>query len=89
MADGLFEAHSCNEIILITGGGWFVSRYKVKEKEFDEKVVKHIDSWEITCSPSNKCLYLDTTSYQTFKLKLTRGDLQELMDLLDREVQKG
>ena len=66
-----------------------MSQFKLKEKEKDERIVKNIGNWEITCSPSKKCLYIDTTSYHTFKLKLTKKDLQDLINILDKEVQKG
>ncbi len=49
----------------------------------DEKIIKQIDDWKISASKSEQCLYINTTSYHPFKLKLSRDDLRQLLETLD------
>ncbi|MBE0426045.1 MAG: hypothetical protein IBX72_05300 [Nitrospirae bacterium] len=48
----------------------------------DEIFVKEIDSWKVTFSEKGKCIYLSTPALQSFKMKLTLDDLQELLDVV-------
>lgn len=48
----------------------------------DEIFVKEIDSWKVTFSEHGKCIYLSTPALQSFKMKLTIEDLQELLDFI-------
>ena len=48
----------------------------------DEIFVKEIDSWKVSFSEQNKCMYISTPALQSFKIKLTSDDLQELLDFI-------
>jgi hypothetical protein len=49
----------------------------------DEKIIKQLGDWKISASRSEQCLYLNTSSYHPFNLKLSRDDLSELLEILD------
>ncbi|MBI4698713.1 MAG: hypothetical protein HY758_07365 [Nitrospirae bacterium] len=49
---------------------------------FAEEVIKEIDSWMFAYSPSDKCIYLGTPALQSFRLKMTAEDLEQLLELL-------
>lgn len=62
-----------------------VSDEPVAEKQnipADEIFIKEIDSWKVTFSKQDQCIYLCTPALQPFKLKLTLDDLQELSDFI-------
>ena len=46
----------------------------------DEKMIKEVEGWKFTYSKSEDCMYLGTPALQSFRLKLTLEDLQELLD---------
>jgi hypothetical protein len=46
----------------------------------DEVLVKEVEGWRFTYSGSENCMYLGTPALQSFRLKLTLQDLQELLD---------
>ena len=43
-------------------------------------MVKEVEGWRFTYSGSENCMYLGTPALQSFRLKLTLEDLQELLD---------
>jgi hypothetical protein len=45
-------------------------------------VIKEIDSWTFSFSPVNDCIYLGTPALQSFRLKLTLNDLEELLEFM-------
>jgi len=48
-------------------------------KEF---VIKEIDSWTASFSPDERCICLGTPALQSFRLKLTVTDLEELLECM-------
>jgi hypothetical protein len=48
----------------------------------DEVLIKEVEGWRFTYSKSEDCMYLGTPALQSFRLKLTLQDLQELLDSL-------
>jgi hypothetical protein len=52
----------------------------------DEIVIKAIDSWNFSFSPTEKCIYLGTPALQSFKLTLTLDDLEELLEFIYRNT---
>ncbi len=59
-------------------------RNQPKETVEDEVTIKEIDTWKFSLSKSRERLYIDTTSYHPLKLGLSREDLQELLDTMDK-----
>jgi hypothetical protein len=59
---------------------------KVPEEIVDSNspnsVIKEKNSWVFTFSPLDKCIFLGTPALQSFRLKLTKDDLEELLELL-------
>ena len=53
-----------------------------KNKYSKTQVVKEIDSWKFIFSPLDDCIYLGTQALQSFKLKLTLNDLEELLEFM-------
>jgi hypothetical protein len=45
-------------------------------------VIKEIDSWIFIFSPVDNCIYLATPALQSFRLKLTLHDLEELLEFM-------
>jgi hypothetical protein len=45
-------------------------------------VIKEIDSWTFSFSPADDCIYLGTPALQSFKLKLTLNNLEELLEFM-------
>ena len=66
-----------------------MQRNEPKQKVDDEVIIKRVDAWEFSVSKSRKRLYIDTTHYHPFKLELTRNDLQELMDTMDKMIKRN
>lgn len=53
-----------------------------REASSATSVLKEIDSWQFLYSPDDDCVYLGTPALQSFKLKLTYDDLEELLEEL-------
>jgi hypothetical protein len=49
----------------------------------DEIIIKQLGDWKISASQSEQCLYINTSSYHPFNLKLSRDDLRQLLEILD------
>lgn len=47
----------------------------------DEIVIKEVDSWIFSFSPEDKCIHLGTPALQSFKLRLSVDDLEELLEI--------
>jgi len=52
----------------------------------DEVVIKEINSWTFSFSPTDRCIYLGTPALQSFKLTLTLDDLEELLEFVYRNT---
>ena len=51
-------------------------------KHTKELAIKEIDSWTFSFSPVDDCIYLGTPALQSFSLKLTLNDLEELLEFM-------
>lgn len=51
-------------------------------KPREELVFKEIDSWIISFSQDDNCVYFGTPALQSFKLKITLNDLEELLEFI-------
>jgi hypothetical protein len=51
-------------------------------KHTKKVVIKEIDSWTFSFSPVDDCIYLATPALQSFRLKLTLHDLEELLEFM-------
>jgi hypothetical protein len=51
-------------------------------------VIKESDSWIFTFSEMDNCICLGTPALQSFRLKLTLNDLEELLEFLYRKTGK-
>jgi hypothetical protein len=49
-------------------------------KHTKKLVIKEIDSWTFSFSSVDDCIYLETPALQSFRLKLTLNDLEELLE---------
>ena len=65
-----------------------MSRKKPSDSK-DEITIKEIDAWKLSFSKSESCLCINTTAYHPFTLKLSRNDLQELLDSIDKLIKQG
>lgn len=65
---------------------------KVPDKPLNSSVeghiIKAIDSWVFTFSESDKCIYIGTPALQSFRLKLTLDDLEELVEIVYQKTGK-
>lgn len=65
---------------------------EVPDKPLNSKVegdiIKAIDSWVFTFSESDKCICIGTPALQSFSLKLTLDDLEELLEFVYRKTGK-
>lgn len=52
----------------------------------DEIFVKDIESWKISFSKKDQCLYFSTPALQSFRLKLAKDDLKEILDIISEKV---
>ncbi len=52
----------------------------------DEIIFKEIDSWRISFSTKDHCVYLSTPALQSFRLKLTIDDLKALFDFISEKA---
>jgi hypothetical protein len=58
-----------------------------KRSESDEELFfKEIDSWRITFSNKDECVYLGTPALQSFRLKLTMEDVKGLFDFISEKA---
>jgi hypothetical protein len=48
----------------------------------EEPVIKKIDSWAFSFSQEENCIAISTPALQSFRLKLTLSDLEELLDFM-------
>ncbi|MEN8262329.1 MAG: hypothetical protein ABFR82_02590 [Nitrospirota bacterium] len=53
-----------------------------KNKHTENLAIKEIDSWTFSFSPVDDCIYLGTQALQSFRLKLTLSDLEELLEFM-------
>jgi hypothetical protein len=51
-------------------------------KHTKKAIIKEIDSWSFSFSPVDDCIYLGTPALQSFRLKLTLHDLEELLEFM-------
>lgn len=51
-------------------------------------VIKEIDSWTFIFSPFDDCIYLGTPALQSFSLKLTLNDLEDLLEFMYHKTGK-
>ena len=51
-------------------------------KHTNKPVIKEIDSWTFSFSPVDDSIYLGTPALQSFSLKLTLNDLEELLEFM-------
>jgi hypothetical protein len=54
----------------------------INNKHNKNLVIKEIDSWTFNFSPVDDCIYLGTPALQSFRLKLTLKDLEELLEFM-------
>jgi hypothetical protein len=52
------------------------------KSQTEELIIKERDSWVFTFSQADKSICLGTPALQSFRLKLTKNDLEELLELL-------
>lgn len=58
-----------------------------KQSESDDEIFfKEIDSWKISFSGKDQCVYLGTPALQSFRLKLTMEDLKGLFDFISEKA---
>jgi len=58
-----------------------------KHSESDEEFFfKEIDSWKISFSNKDQCVYLGTPALQSFRLKLTMEDVKGLLDFISEKA---
>ena len=57
-----------------------------KDKPADESVIKEVDSWIFSFSQENSCICLSTPALQSFSLKLTIDDLEEMLEFMYRKT---
>lgn len=55
----------------------------------EELFMKEIDSWVFSFSQVNNCIYLGTPALQSFRLKITQNDLEELLEFIYQKADKG
>ena len=61
-----------------------MSRRGPMKRADDETVIKEIDDWQISFSVTENALYIDTVSYHPPRLKLSRAELKDLLDTINR-----
>ena len=54
-----------------------------------ELIIKEIDSWVFSFSQVNNCIYLGTPALQSFRLKITLNDLEELLEFMYQKTGRG
>ena len=59
---------------------------KEQNESGDEFFFKEIDSWKISFSGKDQCVYLGTPALQSFRLKLTMEDLKGLLDFISEKA---
>jgi hypothetical protein len=56
------------------------------DKINDEKLIKKIGAWEFSVSKAKQCMFIDTTDYHPKKLELSRQDVQDLLNKMDKII---
>ena len=59
---------------------------KKRNQSEDEIFFKEIDSWKITLSKNDQCIYLATPALQSFRIRITLDDLKDLMDFISEKA---
>ena len=59
---------------------------KKRNESENDIFFKEIDSWKITLSKKDQCIYLATPALQSFRIKLTLDDLKDLLDFLSEKA---
>jgi hypothetical protein len=59
---------------------------KKQNESGDEFFFKEIDSWTISLSTKEQCVYFATPALQSFRLKLPVEDLKELFDFISQKA---
>ena len=59
---------------------------KKRNESDDEVFFKEIDSWKISFSKKDQCVYLATPALQSFKITLTMDDLKGLLDFISEKA---
>ena len=60
-----------------------------KNDSAESPVIKEMDSWIFTFSQEENCIFLGTPALQSFSLKLTVNDLEELLELIYQKTGSG
>lgn len=55
----------------------------------EELFMKEIDSWVFSFSRPDNCIYLGTPALQTFRLRITLDDLEELLEIMYQKTGEG
>jgi len=59
---------------------------KKQNESEDEFFFKEIDSWKISFSGKDQCVYFGTPALQSFRLKLTMEDVKGLLDFISEKA---
>lgn len=59
---------------------------KKQNESDDEFFYKEIDSWKISFSGKDQCVYFGTPALQSFRLKLTMEDVKGLLDFISEKA---
>ena len=59
---------------------------KKQNESDDEFFFKEIDSWKISFSGKDQCVYFGTPALQSFRLKLTMDDIRGLLDFISEKA---
>jgi hypothetical protein len=60
---------------------------KKRNESDDEIFFKEVDSWKISFSKKDQCIYLATPALQSFRIKITMDDLKGLLDFISEKAQ--
>jgi hypothetical protein len=64
-----------------------IDKSKIHERA-EELIMKEIDSWVFSFSQVDNCIYLSTPALQSFRLKITLNDLEELLEFMYQKTDK-
>ncbi len=56
------------------------------DKINDEILIKTTDTWEFSVSKAKQCMFINTTEYHPKKLELSRQDVQDLLNKMDKII---
>ncbi len=56
------------------------------DKINDEVLIKTTDTWELSVSKAKQCMFINTTDYHSKKLELSRQDVQDLLNKMDKII---